>query len=138
MATIKHLFHIAAPQQAVYDAISTINGLKGWWTTQVTGDGAPGGTMAFRFNGIGPDFTVSSLDEGKSLAWECTAGFPDWIGTRVTIALDQNEGKTRVRFEHNGFAQTDDSFASCSFGWSRYMESLRQLCQTGAGTPFGA
>lgn len=137
MATIKHLFHIAAPQQQVYDAISTLDGFRGWWTTQVTGDTSEGGTMAFRFNGMGPDFKVTDANQGHSVAWECVAGFDDWIGTQVTINLDQNEGKTRVRFEHNGWEQTGDNYAACSFSWARYMESLRQLCQAGKGTPFG-
>jgi len=137
MTAIKHLFHIAVPQEQVYNAISTIEGLKSWWTTQTTGESTPGGTIAFRFNGFGPDFKVTGQTENNSVSWECVAGFDDWIGTTITIRLDQNEGKTRVRFEHGGWAEATDNYAACSFSWGRYLESLRQYCQTGAGVPFG-
>jgi uncharacterized protein YndB with AHSA1/START domain len=136
MASIKHLFHIAAPQQQVFEAISTIEGLQNWWTTVVTGSSEPGGVLAFRFNGMGPDFKVTGISAGLSLSWECVAGFDDWIGTVITFHLDRNEGKTRVRFEHANWAETGDHYAACSFSWGRYLESLRQYCEAGTGTPF--
>ncbi len=136
MATIKHLFHIAAPQQEVFKAIATVEGLKSWWTTNVTGTSEPGQTLAFRFNTHGPDLKVLGLDENQSVEWECVAGSPEWMGTMVSLRLDQNEGKTRVRFEHNGWKETNDHYAAINFSWSRYMESLRQYLQTGTGTPF--
>ncbi len=49
MATIKHLFHINARRQNVFDALTTLNGLAGWWTTQTGGDPKPGGVIEFRF-----------------------------------------------------------------------------------------
>ncbi len=138
MASIKHLFHIAAPKQEVYEAISTLEGVKNWWTVQTTGSSEPGGVMAFRFNGAGMDFKVKSLKPNESVSWECVAGFADWIGTTITFFLDENDGKTRVRFEHAGWREAGDHYAACSFSWGRYMESLRQLCQAGVGKPFGS
>ncbi len=137
MAAIKQLFHIAAPRSAVYDAASTIDGLSKWWTTQTTGDSNPGGVIAFRFGTVGMDFKVTSLKEDEEIQWECVAGFDDWIGTTITFRFDENEGKTRVRFTHDNWRETGDHYAACNFSWSRYMESLRELCQAGKGKPFG-
>ena len=67
MAAIKHLFHISAPRQKVYEAISTINGMAGLWTTQTTGDDNLGGVIAFRFGTVGPDFKVTNLKNGDTI-----------------------------------------------------------------------
>ena len=35
--------------EKVYDALTTIDGLSGWWTRDTTGDAGLGGVVAFRF-----------------------------------------------------------------------------------------
>ena len=138
MASIKHLFHINASQEKVYDALTTIKGLSNWWTNQSTGDTDIGGVIQFRFGEFGNDMKVITLKPNEAVAWECVAGAPDWIGTKITFNLDSNEGKTRVRFEQAGWKETSDFYAACCFSWGRYMESLRQLCHTGKGEAHGS
>src|ERR1700740_1098409 len=98
--SLKHLFHIAAPKEKVYEAITTIDGLAAWWTKQTSGDNKVGGVLEFRF---GQQFfnkmKVKELKPNESVTWECIGGADDWIGTVFIFKLDENEGKTRVRFE---------------------------------------
>lgn len=138
MASIKNLFHINAPKEKVYKAISTIEGLSNWWTTQTSGDAKVDGVIQFRFGEGGPDMKVKELNPGESVTWECVAGPEDWLGNTFTFNLDENEGKTRVRFEQAGWKEANDFYAACSFSWGRYMESLRQYCQAGKGEAFGS
>ena len=138
MSDIKHLLHIAAPREKVYEALTTIKGLSGWWTTQTTGECKPGGIIQFRFGTVGNDMKVITLKKNEWVLWECMAGPDDWIGTRLTFQLSDNAGKTLLRFEHAGWKNANDFFAGCTFTWGRYMESLRQLCQTGKGEAFGS
>ena len=138
MSDIKHQFHIAAPKEKVFEAITTIKGLSGWWTTQTTGECRPGGIIQFRFGTLGNDMKVISMKKDEWVQWECMAGPEEWVGTRLTFQLTNSEGKTRVRFEHAGWRNANDFFAGCTFTWGRYMESLRQLCQTGKGEAFGS
>ncbi len=138
MASIKHLFHINASKEKVYEALTTINGLSNWWTKQTTGDINVGGIIQFRFGEFGNDMKVITLKPNETVTWECVDGAPDWIGTTFTFQLDTNDGKTRVRFEQAGWKEANDFYAGCSFSWGRYMESLRQLCQTGKGEAFGS
>ncbi len=135
--SIKHLFHIAAPQAKVYEAISGKDGLSNWWTSQVSGQPEIGGILQFRFGGGGPDMKVTGAQANDSLSWECTSGPEGWIGNQISFQLDENDGKTRVRFSHDGWKQQDDFYANSCFSWGRYMESLRQYCQTGQGQGFG-
>lgn len=136
---IKHLFHIDATKASVFEAISTINGLKNWWTVETSGDDSVNGIIEFRFaaNG-GPDMKVAELNPTDKVLWECLESNHGWKGHTFTFLLDENVGKTRVRFNHEGWKEQDDFYAICSFAWGRYMESLRQYCQTGIGEAFGS
>ncbi len=136
---IKHLLHIHAPKTKVFEAIISISGLRNWWTVETSGDAALGGIIQFRFstNG-GPDMKVKEITKQEKLVWECVESNHGWKGNLLTFLLDENEGKTRVRFSHEGWNEQDDFYAICSFAWARYMESLRQYCQTGNGEAFGS
>lgn len=137
--SIKHLFHIAASKEKVFEAISTIKGLSNWWTTQTTGNSDKGGIIQFRFGDMGgPDMKVTAIKSNESVAWECVASNHGWTSNTLTIKLDENEGKTRVRFSHDGWKEQDDFYAICSFSWALYMKSLREYCQTGKGESFGS
>ena len=137
--SIKHLFHINASKEKVFEALSSIKGLSGWWTATTNGDTKVGDTIQFRFGDFGgPDMKVKDVKPGESVTWECVAGPEGWVGHIFNFHLDSNDNKTRVRFEHSGWEETGDFYASCNFSWGRYMESLRQLCQTGKGEAFGS
>lgn len=136
---IKQLFHIDAPQSVVFEAVASIDGLAGWWTKDTTGSTDLDGIISFRFGPHGgPDMKVVAIEPNKSVTWQCVASDHGWMGHTFSFHLDQNEDKTRVRFAHDGWDTNDDFYALCSFSWGQYMESLRQLCQTGIGKAFGS
>lgn len=138
MAAIKHLFHIDAPREKVYQALTTLDGLSNWWTVQTSGETKLGGIIEFGFGSqMTTTMKVIALIPGELVRWECVGGFNDWLKTIVSFQLSENEGKTLVRFTHDKWKKTNDFYAACSFSWGRYLESLRQLCQTGTGQAFG-
>jgi uncharacterized protein YndB with AHSA1/START domain len=139
MFSIKHLFHISTPIDKVYNALATIEGLKNWWTAETTGGDKVSDTIQFRFSGHGSvGVEITALQPGKKVSWKCVESQHGWVDTTFTFSLDENEGKTRVRFSHDGWKEQDDYYAICNFSWGRYMESLRQYCQTGKGEAFGS
>lgn len=133
---IKHLFHISVPRDKVYEALTSIDALSKWWTADTSGSSDPGEVIRFRFNGQGPDMKVTELKPRELVAWKCVAD-PYWLGNKLTFALDENDGKTRLRFSHDGWQEQNDFYAICTFAWGRYMESLRQYCQAGKSQGFG-
>lgn len=138
MTTIKHLFHIDAPRGKVFAALTSIEGLANWWTTETTGNAEVGGTIQFRFGAHGgPDMKVTQTEQDALVEWE-SINDHGWKGNIFRFELDDNDGKTRVRFSHAGFPDDGDFYAICNFSWGRYMESLRQLCQNGVGQAFGS
>ncbi len=136
---IKQLFHIDASKNEVYKAITSIEGLSNWWTVQTKGDEGIGAEIEFDFGSFqGPTMKVVEQIPNEKLVWECVARSEGWLGHTFVFALDENDGKTRIRFSHNGWQEQDDFYAHCSFSWGRYMQSLRQYCQTGHGEAFGS
>lgn len=136
MHTIQHLLHIQATPDQVFEALSSLEGLRSWWTQNTQGDPQQGGVIQFRFGPWGMDMQVTELVPGQKVAWKCVSEGHDWLNHNITFALDQNDGKTRLRFSHADWQQLGDAYGSCSFGWGRYLESLRQYLQTGKGNPF--
>lgn len=137
--SIKHLFHISASKQKVFEAVSTINGLSKWWTTKTTGSAAVGSIIQFRFGDMGGlDIKVTENKINERVSWECVASQHGWVGHTLIFLLDENDDKTRIRFTHDGWNTQDDYYSACCFSWGRYMESLRQYCQTGNGEAFGS
>lgn len=136
---IKHQLHIKALKSEVFKAISTIKGLSNWWTVQTQGTEGLGAEIDFAFGEFqGPIMKVIEYKEDNSLVWRCIARAEGWIGHTFTFKLSQSEGKTLVQFSHDGWPEQDEFYAQCSFSWGRYLESLRQYCQTRKGEAFGS
>ena len=139
MATIRHLFHIDASPESVFNHISQGENIKKWWTPQTTGDDSVGGTLRFGFDDRG--FIVVKVDElvaGEKILWTCTDGDPEWHGTKIQFYLSWNEevNQTKVNFIHEGFAEATEFFGLCSFSWAKYFMSLKSVCEGGEGQPY--
>ena len=136
MVDILHRVGIKAPVAAVYAALTTTDGLAGWWTTDTQGDGDTlGGELRFRFTAGGFDMKVRQLDPGKRVLWEVVDGPEEWIGTHVDWVLDQSGDYTAVLFHHQGWREPVEFMHHCSTKWATYLMSLKQLVETGAGAP---
>lgn len=121
--------------EAVYAALTTIEGLAGWWATDTTGDPGPGGRIAFRFAPGGFDMVVKELVPDKRVLWEVVDGPPEWIGTEVSFDLRQDGAWTIVLFEHRGWEEPVEFMYHCSTKWATFLLSLKQLVETGTGSP---
>ena len=123
--------------QEVYQALSTIEGLSSWWTTDTHGDPDTGGTIVFRFGGDdGFDMLVRELVPAKGVAWEVVAGPEEWIGTEVTFDIHQDDEWTIVLFEHHGWREQVEFMNHCSTKWATFLLSLVELVQSGSGRPY--
>jgi uncharacterized protein YndB with AHSA1/START domain len=124
----------ASPEQ-VYDALTTLDGLAGWWAERTTGKTDVGGVIELRFGPGGIDMEVAQLDPGRSVRWNVVAGPDEWIGTTVGWDLRQEDGFTIVLFRHEGWREPVEFMHHCSTKWATYLVSLKQLVETGSGAP---
>jgi uncharacterized protein YndB with AHSA1/START domain len=119
----------------VYAALTTLEGLSGWWATDTTGHPDVGGTLAFRFGPGGFDMVVRELTPGKGVVWEVTDGPAEWIGTTVRWDLKQDGDYAIVLFAHQGWREPVEFMYHCSTKWATFLVSLKQLVETGTGAP---
>jgi uncharacterized protein YndB with AHSA1/START domain len=119
----------------VYEALTTIDGLAGWWTADTTGDAAEGGVIAFRFPPGGFDMKVLETTPAEHVRWEVVDGPEEWVGTTIDWRLRADDDWTVVMFEHQGWAEPVEFMHHCSTKWATYLMSLKGLVETGAGAP---
>ena len=122
--------------ERVYDALTTLDGLAGWWTEDTTGQTNRGDVIKFRFGPPGGfDMSVSKLDPGRLVRWEVVDGPAEWIGTFVQFDLRQEGDFSIVLFRHEGWSEPVEFMYHCSTKWATFLMSLKQLVETGQGAP---
>ena len=136
MPDILHRIGTTTAPEKVYDALTTIDGLGGWWTSDTQGDATTGGTITFRFGDVG-GFDMKVLEErpNERVAWEVTDGPEEWVGTRISFDLKQEDGYTIVLFTHADWREPVEFMAHCSTKWATFLMSLKEMVETGAGAP---
>jgi uncharacterized protein YndB with AHSA1/START domain len=138
MVDILHKVAIEGATPAdVYGKLATVDGLAGWWTTDTTGDENVGGKIHFQFGDRGfMDMEVVELDPGRRVLWRCVDGPPEWIDTTIGFDLSESDGWTSVLFAHRGWAEPVEFMHHCTTKWGVFLQSLKQLLETGTGAPF--
>jgi uncharacterized protein YndB with AHSA1/START domain len=137
MPDIIHKIGVNARKEEVFKALSTIEGLAGWWTTATSGESAPGKKIEFRFNQHLVGMRVEELEAGRRVVWQCVDdGTPDWLGTRVTFELSEEGGRTTLVFGHRAWREVSPFFGHCSMKWATFLLSLRDYAEKGEGRPF--
>lgn len=119
----------------VYEALTTIEGLSGWWATDTTGEPGLGGVIKFRFGPGGFDMKVVELKPAERVLWEVVDGPEEWIGTTVSFELTQEDDYTIVLFKHEGWREPVAFMYHCSTKWGSFLMSLKTLLETGTGAP---
>lgn len=134
---ICHRFLIGAPVETVYAALTTQEGLAGWWTPDTIAKPEVGSVSRFAF---GPDYykemRVEVLQPYSKVEWLCLKAFEEWIGTTLTFELEPRDKGCILFFRHDGWREYSEEFASCSFDWALFFRSLKLLCETGKGIPY--
>jgi uncharacterized protein YndB with AHSA1/START domain len=144
MDSIQNTIEIATSPGKVYQAITTTEGERGWWTTDCEVGARVGEQAVFRFNpmeGGGGTmelrFRIDRLEPGKAVEWTCVGQLnnPDWQDTKVSFRLAPAGAGTRLEFVHGEWRARTKVFEACVAGWSHFLASLKGYLETGKGTP---
>jgi uncharacterized protein YndB with AHSA1/START domain len=137
MPDIIHRVGIKGPVSEIYHALTTNDGLSRWWTTDTRGAGDVGSIIEFRFNGGGPDFEVTELQDNALVKWKHAGEMPPaWMGTEISFQLSTDADQTYVLFLHTNWKQQSDFMGHCSTKWATFLLSLKAAIETGKGKPF--
>jgi len=140
MKKIIHYVRIHAVPESVYRALTTEDGLAGWWSTAVRVQPNVSGVIDFRFAGdFNPNMEVTALEPNRQVEWKCVAGHNNWRDNTFSFDLRDSDGETDLMFVQV-YAQelSDEVYGTYNFNWGYYLGSLKRLCETGTGTPFKA
>ncbi len=136
MVDILHKVGIkSASRDEVYRALTTVQGLCGWWTTDTQGQSKVGEVLRFRFGAGGFDMKVLELRPGEHVLWQVVDGAAEWIGTKVSFDLKQQGDWSIVLFKHQGWKEPVEFMHHCSTKWGVFLLSLKSLLETGKGAP---
>jgi uncharacterized protein YndB with AHSA1/START domain len=135
---IMHLIKIRAAQDKVYQAVSTAEGIRDWWTRDAALDPKVGGNGEFGFYGqrMVIKVKIAELTPPRHVAWDSvssTGGGFD--GTTISFDLKSEDGVTSVLFAHRGFKAAGEQVASATTRWGFYLLSLKRYLETGKGSP---
>ena len=131
MVDILHRIGIDAEPQTVFAALTTLEGVRGWWVSTATGSAEKGGTIDFGFCKM----LVVAAEPGKLVRWRCTDGAPEWVGTEVSFRLEHKLDQTFVLFAHSGWKEPVEFMHHCSTKWASFLFSMMELIERGSGRP---
>lgn len=140
MTDILHRVGIKSSTDEVYKALATRDGLAAWWTDNTQGECSVGGALKFRFSGDGHDIggfemKVLELDPAQRVLWQVVDGPAEWIDTKVSFELKQDDDYSIVLFKHQGWKEPVEFMHHCSTKWAIFLMSLKSLVETGKGAP---
>ena len=137
MSDILHRVGIKSSTHDAYQALSTRQGLDGWWTTDTRGRFDVGGVIEFHFGTRGRiDMKVLELDPDRRVVWQVVGGPEDWIGSTISFDLKQEDEQTTLLFKHQGWKEQSEFMHHCSTKWASFLLSLKAFVETGEGSPF--
>ncbi len=137
MPDILHRASIKSSPGDAYRALTTIEGLSGWWTDNTQGESKVGGVLQFRFFEADRfDMKVIELDPNKRVLWQVVEGPKEWIGTTIGWDLKQEGDHTVVLFKQQGWKEPVEFMHHCSTKWATFLMSLKALVETGKGAPY--
>jgi uncharacterized protein YndB with AHSA1/START domain len=134
MVDILHRVGVAATPERVYAALTTVDGVAGWWSGETS---STGGLLQVCFGDAdGFDLETAACVPNQRLEWAVVAGPAEWVGTTITFELAADGDWTIVLFKHAGWREPVEYMYDCSTQWAMFLMSLKSLCETGAGRPY--
>ncbi len=130
---------VGALAEDLFRSVSTSEGLRGWWSTEISGSHAKGKELKLGFRGghivrislakaISPSIVEWNIKEHKP--------FNEWNGTRLSFSIEADgPDRSMLTFMHVGLLQECECYEVCQGGWDYYMASLKSFAEKGKGTP---
>lgn len=121
---------IKAPQTRVFDALTTLRGLRAWWENPVKGSPAQGEEIRFEFD-ESDNYGVMHVDLAErpsTVRWSViqdTGYNGEWVGTKILFELKRlGPKRTELRFRHLGLTPKLASYEDCRSGWDYFIGNI--------------
>ena len=136
MPEIQHEIKIKADPNSVFNALTTVEGLKGWYAAEVEDRNGEWAFTHTSKDDLKFAFEVTESESPSKVAWRCTEGPNQAKGTITTYRLSETEdGRTLVEFSHTEWPSSEGNYRKCNTFWAILLHHLRQYVETGEATP---
>ena len=141
METITHNISISVPPSEVYEAFSSLGGMRSWWTNAISGNPDKNGELTQQF---GMDrhivFSVSGIKKNSFMSLTgVSSNFDDGtelVGTTLTLKVMTNAAhQTNLSFVQDGWKAATPFYKAQSKLWNARLQSLKKICEQGKGDP---
>ncbi|MES2668661.1 MAG: SRPBCC domain-containing protein [Patescibacteria group bacterium] len=141
MEKITFDIEIAMPIGSVYEIMTTLGGLRSWYSRDITGDPKKGGELKLGFGEEqATHVAVTDYRTNKMLKWTVlrstfsknAADFPTLI--QVTFSESGSRG-TLLSFSQSGWNEITEFYRISGYQWEKALQSLKLVCETGRGEP---
>lgn len=127
--------------QTAQEVFNAINQPQNWWSGEFTGSAEKlDNEFTYRYKDMHySKQRVAEMIPGKKVVWlvtESALNFiedkSEWTGTKIIFEMDEQDGKTRLRFTHEGITPEVECYNACSPAWtSLIQQSLFNYIITG-------
>ncbi len=130
---------IHIPPDVVYRAVSTADGLRGWWAKDLTMEDGPDGVLLLRWTSDHHARVRFAKGKAPSRAeWDVLEHrpFSEWDGTKLVFAIEKmGPRSSKLQFQHVGLTPECDCYDACNGGWEYLMTSVKDYSEKGKGGP---
>ncbi|NSL86254.1 SRPBCC domain-containing protein [Chitinophaga sp. Mgbs1] len=131
--------------QTPLEVFNAIKNVRGWWSENIEGStDTLNGQFVYNYKDIHlSKIQVTALVPAEKVEWLITDNYlkftrdkSEWIGTRVIFNISRENGRTAVRFTHEGLVPQYECYEVCNEAWNHYIQdSLYHLITAGKGKP---
>ena len=133
--------------QTPKEVFNAINNVRGWWSEEVEGSTSKiNDVFNYHFEDLHHcKIKLIEVVPDKKVVWQVIENYfkftkdkTEWTGTKVIFEISTKDGKTKLRFTHEGLVPEYECYEICQDAWTTYIQkSLRGLIATGKGQPNG-
>lgn len=127
------------------EVFQAINNVRGWWSENIEGSTDQlNSEFDYHYKDVHRcTMRINELIPARKVVWLVTYNYfsftkdnTEWTGTQIIFDIAKKDGKTSVRFTHQGLVPQYECYEICREAWTNYIEnSLRGLIETGEGQP---
>ena len=129
------------------DVFNAVTNVRGWWSEEIVGGTSKlNDVFDYHFEDVHRSkMKLIEVIPGQKVVWEVLDNYfkftkdqNEWKGDRIIFEITEKDGKTQLKFTHNGLQPHYECYDICRDAWSTYIkQSLYNLIMTGKGQPNG-
>lgn len=131
--------------QTPTEVFKAVNNVRGWWSEEVEGPTEKlNDVFLYHYKDVHiAKMKLVEVVPNKKVVWQVlnnhfsfTKDKSEWVNTRIIFEIAEKDGKTQLRFTHEGLVPDYECYQVCFDAWTSYITgSLKSLIETGKGKP---